>query len=535
MKYLFSLFLICSSFSVFAQQKHFIYIQADNRQPFYVRMDKEILSSSATGYLIIPKLIDSSYDLVIGFPKNEWPEQKVTCTVNNNDLGYLLKNFGEKGWGLFNFQTMGLVMASVKPKDEVVKGNDPFANALSEVVKDSKINTVKTEEDKPAMDTIVMVDTTLAHPVIKSKPKRKVSAPVVKNNDRITRIRHRHVPGGISLAYLDKANGSTDTVNITIPIEQTVAKAKPVNAMQIASEKKIRLDSINKARAEAYAAMVAKKKAKADSITAARKARAEELAAAGRFKADSIATAKKAKADSITAARKARAEQLIAARKMKADSIAAVKQAKADAIAAAKKAAKERMDSIEKAKLLAKVPKTDTIKIVKVEEVKPQEVKPEEVKPEEKKPVVEEKQPVVEEKQPVIVEKKPVVEEKKTEEKKPVEVIKTEPVITKSPPVVAPVVCKYIADGDEFLSLKKKMSKAKSDNEALFQAHQLFLKRCVNAKQIERLAVLFNNDLAKYNLFDDAYHYCADPENFPALQSLLTDDYYIKRFKAMLR
>ena len=69
----------------------------------------------------------------------------------------------------------------------------------------------------------------------------------------------------------------------------------------------------------------------------------------------------------------------------------------------------------------------------------------------------------------------------------------------------------------------------------LFYAHQLFLKRCVTTKQIERLGLLFNNDLAKYNLFDDAYHYIADPDIFPTLQSQLTDDYYIKRFKAMLR
>src|SRR5882757_1153709 len=114
MKYLFASLLICLSVSAHAQQNHFIYIQADNRQPFYVKLDKKLLSSSASGYLIIPKLTDSSYDLSIGFPKNEWPEQKVTCNINRADVGYLLKNFGEKGWGLFNFQTMDLLMAEIK-------------------------------------------------------------------------------------------------------------------------------------------------------------------------------------------------------------------------------------------------------------------------------------------------------------------------------------------------------------------------------------------------------------------------------------
>src|SRR5882757_6295280 len=98
MKYLFASLLICLSVSAHAQQNHFKYIQADNRQPFYIKLDKKILSSSASGYLIIPKLQEGNYTLTIGFPKNEWPEQNVTCSVNKKDAGYLLKNFGDKGW-----------------------------------------------------------------------------------------------------------------------------------------------------------------------------------------------------------------------------------------------------------------------------------------------------------------------------------------------------------------------------------------------------------------------------------------------------
>ncbi len=78
-------FVVLSSFS---QQNHFIYLQTENRQPFYVKLDKKILSSSASGYIIIPKLQEGNYIMAIGFPKNEWPEQTVTCTVNKKDSGY---------------------------------------------------------------------------------------------------------------------------------------------------------------------------------------------------------------------------------------------------------------------------------------------------------------------------------------------------------------------------------------------------------------------------------------------------------------
>src|SRR5437868_13209596 len=107
------LFLVCLFFSFIlkAQQSHFIYIQTDNKQPFYVKLDKTIYSSANSGYLIIPQLKTGPYNLFIGFPKNEWPEQNIRCSVEDKDLGYILKNFSDKGWGLFNLQSSAVVMA----------------------------------------------------------------------------------------------------------------------------------------------------------------------------------------------------------------------------------------------------------------------------------------------------------------------------------------------------------------------------------------------------------------------------------------
>jgi hypothetical protein len=49
-----------------AQQNHFIYIQAENNQAFYVKLDKKVLSSSVSGYLIIPKLTDGTCSFFSG-------------------------------------------------------------------------------------------------------------------------------------------------------------------------------------------------------------------------------------------------------------------------------------------------------------------------------------------------------------------------------------------------------------------------------------------------------------------------------------
>src|SRR6478672_7919331 len=126
---------VCS-LTVTAQQNHFIYLQTDNRQTFYVRVNEKYYSSSSTGYMIIPKLVNGTYNLSIGFPKNEWPLQVITVVVNNNDQGFALKNFGEKGWGLFNMQTMEVAMGGAQRagNTNTVTSTDGFSNVLADVV-----------------------------------------------------------------------------------------------------------------------------------------------------------------------------------------------------------------------------------------------------------------------------------------------------------------------------------------------------------------------------------------------------------------
>ena len=98
MKYFGSVLLFLWVFTgVSAQQNHFVYIQTENKQPFYVRIADRLLSSSSSGYVVIPKLKNGSYNMHIGFPKNEWPTQKIILNIKDRDEGYVLKDFEEKG------------------------------------------------------------------------------------------------------------------------------------------------------------------------------------------------------------------------------------------------------------------------------------------------------------------------------------------------------------------------------------------------------------------------------------------------------
>ena len=557
MKYLFASLLICLSVSVHAQQNHFIYIQADNRQPFYVKLDSKVLSSSASGYLIIPKLKDSSYDLSIGFPKNEWPEQKVTCNIDRKDVGYLLKNFGEKGWGLFNFQTMDLLMAEVKTEDStktVATTNDPFSNALANVVNDPAIKTV--EEVKE--DTVAVTAPVKKTPVkkeIKTPAKSKAKSPVVyKPKDRILKLLSRRNTDSLRMVYADRVNGSTDTVNVVIPFEKPVAKVIPprkvaplkrdtVAKLIVSNKKPAKKPKVDLAKANKKindkkkdsmaiaSAEVKAEEAKTDIVldtknqsispdTAVvtepakklvdilgemakidKKVNEEAISAAEKKRSEDEAAIKKANEEAALAAEKKKAEDeaALAAEKKKAEEEAAVAEEKKKAEEAALAAEKKKAD--DEAALAEATKKANEEAVLAAEKKKAKEYADS-------------------------VAQKTLVQEKPKEDIIPK---------TNSAPAVPTYACKYVADGDEFMSLRKKMLKGKSDNEMLFIAHQLFLKRCVTTKQVERLSVLFTNDLAKYNLFDDAYHFIADADIFPTLQSQLTDEYYIKRFKAMLR
>ena len=95
--------------------------------------------------------------------------------------------------------------------------------------------------------------------------------------------------------------------------------------------------------------------------------------------------------------------------------------------------------------------------------------------------------------------------------------------------------CSAIADENDFLELRKKMATATNDDGMLDEARKYFKLKCFSLSQVRNLGFLFLNDDGKYRFFDTSYNFVMDVENFGSLQSELKDEYYINRFKAMLR
>ena len=156
MKYLVvSVILFFCTLQTFGQQDYFVYFQTDNNQAFYVRLNNTITSSTNAGYLILSRMPDSTHALTIGFPKNSFPEQQFTLPVNHKDGGYLLKNFGDKGWGLLNLQTMAVIMNSNPPEEKKspeISGNrknDAFSTLLANAVNDTAVLYTISRPKKP--------------------------------------------------------------------------------------------------------------------------------------------------------------------------------------------------------------------------------------------------------------------------------------------------------------------------------------------------------------------------------------------------
>ena len=386
-------FLVVAAWQIsFSQKVYFVYLQSEQEQLFFVKMNEKVYSSTVSGYLILSKLYDSTYFFNVGFPENKWPEQKFSVVVNKKDHGYLLKNFGDKGWGLFDLQTMSVQMAMLpeERKSTVIKTEkkevSEFTDILSKASDDSTLkekqilvkeekkpetvveNVVKKDEVKPQEKPAIKIE----EPKVESKEQPIVKTEEIKptfestyKRSIVTLKSESSTTAGVGLIFIDDyQNGNRDTIHILIPHPKSL---------------------------------------------------------------------------------------------------------------------------------------TNTVKQEPKDEKKFLDIIPDTLKKE-----------------------KENLKEIKKEERS----IANQPAKNN---------CLKIAVENDFLTLRKNMASKKDDDAMVNEAKKYFKTKCFTTSQIKNLSVLFLNDAGKYKFFDAAYNYASDTGNFGSLQNELKDEYYINRFKAMLR
>jgi Domain of unknown function (DUF4476) len=438
--------LLLIGIDVQAQRNHFIAIQSENKQPFYARVEEKIFNSSARGHLIIPKLIDSTYIITIGFPKDPAQEQKFPVTVNK-DAGFILKNLKEKGWVLSNSQTAQLIMpvkeegsVSRTSSAEAIKKDSDFLKLMAQVVNDSAVmENIKVEEEPKK--AVVKTETT-AKPSIKADSsavavtKKKKGKEPVKSDTTARSLVHAD---SSAVAVIKKKKGDDAQKKTSIvktrenkdegngsslpkPFVKKLSEQKTDSAMQLVYE------DVEKNGVRDTVEMI--------------------------ILFDSGVALPK----SLSAA-------------TKNDNTA-----KDTASVAVKK-----NDLKENTSGNAIVPKdssaVDTANLSRTG-----------------------KEPLY----------RPLSANVKTN-------------------------CKNTASDHDVDQLRVKMLAIDDDDDKITVAKKIFKSKCFSTNQVKALSEVFSKDDGKYKLFDAVYPYVSDADNFIQLQGLLKDEYYIYRFKAMIR
>lgn len=170
--------LILTVLAASAQRSYFLYFQTENQQPFFLKMGEKLYSSTASGYLILPKLKDTTHFFSIGFPGRE-AQENFYYTMNHKDHGFLLKHFPEKGWGLFDLQTLGVQMASrmgSTPGESVIRTERKEPNEFTDLL-------VKASNDTTLKEKVILEEPVVVA-AIDTVKKVAIDSPVVMEEEK---------------------------------------------------------------------------------------------------------------------------------------------------------------------------------------------------------------------------------------------------------------------------------------------------------------------------------------------------------------
>ncbi len=500
-RFIFLIVLAVFFMTASAQKVYFMYLQAEPAQPFFLKLNGKVHSSSASGYLILSRLADTSYTITIGFIKPGIREQVFTVRMEQKDHGFLLKDFGEKGWGLFDLQRLTVQYSETVPvngQQQATAGKQvsPFTDLLSKATGDPSLRenppAPKVEEVKPEVKpAIVVVEPTKAEPqksVSADEPKQVAVTPaevtprlITEKKEEVSPVKTEPVLAKAETVADNKEEKKEDKViavkeqEIKAPVvPDTVTKATVIPPLVNETKKEepklapdqeqvIPVENIPE-KTETVTEVVYK-----NSVVTKR----SESSTTEGFGLVFIDTWEGGKIDTI--------------------------------------------------RLLIPNPKQVVALVKETPKVEKKflEIQATATKPEEKNPVAEEKQKQAE---PL----KPVADEK----------AEVQPVVPADKPAdktVAAAPCADTATEADFFALRKSMAASEGDEEMISQAKKYFKQKCFTAAQLKNLSALFLNDEAKYNFFDAAYKYTTDKAAFATLESELKDPYYINRFKAIIR
>jgi len=479
---LLTFFIILAGLVSFGQydSKYFVYLQTEPAQPFYIRINQQTISANTSGYLILPQLKDGNYKLVVGFPQNKYPELTFNFRIDSKDKGYLIKNFGDEGWGLFDLQSMavekpipaGAADHAVAPAP--VQKQEPVRKEPETVVKE-QAPVQKQVEVRKEPEMVVTAQT----PVQTQEPVKKEPETVMKENvSDFTKVLSKAAndPGLLEKPKEEPPKVVSQPQPVTTPVQETTLPESRNKEAVVVEEKPV---------------------VHAGAPDAAKSAQAQIPP---------------------TAAKSNESEQLPKVIPAKESAIQKVTQAESEAGLTA-----VYEDRTEKGK-------TDAVTIFI-----PSESNVQHPKPVSEQPVAVQAPAVVPEKPAAKTTEPPIENKKQAEEEKPLNPVQaekgTEEVTAgNSNPGGT---CKSVADDNDFIRLRRLMAQRDTDDEMISEARRAFRNKCYTTAHIKYLSSMFLSNSGKYNFYQAAFPHVSDPANFTSLRSEIKDNYYLGKFDAL--
>jgi hypothetical protein len=483
-KLVFLVSILVFALQAMAQQDHFVYLQTDNGQPFYVRMNHQILSSSSEGYIIIPNITSGVYQIKVGFPKKEHPEEAFTVSVDDNNEGFLIKHFEDKGLQLFNLETLALISGDKDTSAQIAvstQDNNPFTKMLANVVKDStilqnhevNITNIPASPDTASATKDVAVSVPGTADSASNKPVAEIanednasesavtvvsppndSSTSIEGDTPVSKILSRKDEKGLQLIYADRNGQDKDTVRVFMPSvksdSSSNSEATNNNNFDFAENKNVVKNSVDTSQLTITPTIIEPEKEQTGFV----------------LREDTPSAA--ADSETVTKTKTAPEQVFYIGPKEKKDND--IKEKPAD----------------EKKGLFSGISASEN-------------------------------------------------SEKETvnTEKKPVNKIEVLPKVVTSSTVNSD--CKEFAENQDFLRLRKKMASEDNKEDMIKAARKSFRSKCFSTAQIKDLSYLFLTDEGKYMFFDAAYPHTSDSDQYGTLELQLKDPYYKSRFEAMIR
>lgn len=182
----FAILLFFLSLGFFASgQEFFIYVQSENRMPFFIKWQDRAFNSSSSGYVVIPRVGPGYHMLQIGFSGDSWSVRKFRIRMLDKDAGFMLKKNNEDHWILYNLQTTETIEAEGRAGATKVppRSDDAFVNILADVVNTPSLRQPVTEPIKKDTVRKIKDSGSLAKNISEtdSEKKKKADTAVAQN------------------------------------------------------------------------------------------------------------------------------------------------------------------------------------------------------------------------------------------------------------------------------------------------------------------------------------------------------------------